>query len=497
MHYQGLPMKTWSQNLLFAIAALSAVNLLISCVPKGGSMDHEQNSSPAAPAQTSSGSPAGGSSGNSPHSPQGTSDSGGGTGFDGKVFESFIVDPLELPAYKQYLDSLLKNITAAKGQKPTRYSMFFELKTWYIAPVELDKIKKDVLGISFINSATQQIARQTSTEVWIDKKIYDDQMKSEEERAKLLLHELVMNMYLIKFMSYNDICRVEETSRQVTPEERDSCKPSATHDAFNDSLPPEKPHPLGDEDNANIRFVTGWLWRNAKVPIAETEFIRILASKGFDRRFFKPANYGDKTAKVADLKITRLELFRAIAGAKLTGNMPNICTGISSGKAQECQFDVAHSTIEYSNTKFPAFIFSLKTAGAESIEINSLEGTDDVSLGASEDSDGRVFYTYMFFDWRSLIRIGDRSYFGLLMFSKDVAYENAPLILESIILKPGVIVSTNKVKAPFCTLRSPNVDKFTDDGLIIRRKGNGSTMLERMYSMTPPMAACSPDNVAE
>ena len=219
-------MKMRNVNLLLTTLAMIGVNLLVSCAQKGnGPSSTGANGSPIVTPQ--GGSPGPGTKAN------GTSDSGGGTGMNGKVFESYIVDPTQLPAYKQHLEVLLANIKSEKPDEPADYDKIFKIKTWYVAPIELDKISKDVLGVSFIKSDTQQIARQTSKEVWIDKRAYD--AMNSQDQAKLLLHELVMNIYFFKFMTMTEMCRV---SVMVMGEKNDDGCVQST-DRLDKAMPPE------------------------------------------------------------------------------------------------------------------------------------------------------------------------------------------------------------------------------------------------------------------
>ena len=141
-------------------------------------------------------------------STEGTADTGGGTGFLHKVFESYIVDPTKLSAYKIYLKPLLDNITNAETNESARLDVFFGMKTWYVAPVRLNKISKSALGITFIRTKTQQIAIQSRRSIWVDADIFNKKM-SPKAQADVLAHELIMTMYLIKFMSFKEMCRLQ------------------------------------------------------------------------------------------------------------------------------------------------------------------------------------------------------------------------------------------------------------------------------------------------
>lgn len=472
-------MKIFAQNFLLAALALSTVNVLISCAPKGnrhdakfGGAERVQNP-PAGPSTAA----------------DGTSDSGGGTGVDGKVFESYIVDPTQLPAYKQHLQGLFKNI---KSNDPdgAQYHQIFKTKTWYIAPVDLEKVSKNVLGISFMKSDTQQIARQTMKEVWIDKRIYD-QMSSRDQ-SDLLLHELNMNMYFFKFMKMSEICKLSV----LVNGEKDNDGCAKNSEFFDKAMPPEKAHALTGQDNENIRFATGWLLKNTDKPVDEKDFVRVLFYKGFDKRLFKPENYGEQPPSLGEIKLSRKEFYQAIKGAELSGNMPDVCFAASNGISKHCKLEFEEKQIAYQSLQLPGFNLRLTVDSEPPVNIPMISG-DEVTLSSSEDSEGSIAYTFAFTDWRNKMQIGDRVYSGFLIFKKESHASQSGLILESIVLRPGIVVSIDKKREPICQLRTPKVVKFSDDGISIRQEGSVPGLIEQMYAATPPFAACSADNVVE
>jgi hypothetical protein len=462
-------MKNLIQNIVFFLMTATAVNLLVSCVPKGKSPVGVTGSNAPAPSM------------------EGTSDSGGGTGVEGKVFESYIVDPLTLPAYTEHLEKLLGEIKSTDPTKPTRFGQIFKVKTWYIAPIELKKITKDVLGVSFMKSDTQQIALQTSNSVWVDKRIYD--RMSSREQADLLLHEMVMNIYFFKFISMKEICKISV----LVSEEEGSKGCADSSEIFDKSLPAEPTRPLNDTDNENIRYVTGWLLQNAG-KITDQNFAKILFNKGFDKRLFNPDNYKQNSEKHEILKISRKELFRAIKGAELTGNMPSLCTGLNSGRSQACKIEFSESAVRYTNIEIPGFKLQLHISASESIEF-SMPESEEVELMKNSDPDLGSFYSFAVIDWKDKFRIGDRIYFGFVIFKKESQGSQTALILESVILKPGIIISADKARTPVCLVRAPNPVKFADEGLIIHKANGKLNMVEKIFAATEPMAPCNSQNV--
>lgn len=476
-------MKNWIQNLLLTTLTIISVNLLISCAPKGSSGNSATPANPTTPGQQ-----VGQVVPQSPSTTNGTSDSGGGTGLDGKVFESYIVDPTELPAYKQHLEPLLKNINSEQ-EKSSQYHQIFKIKTWYIAPVDLDKVSKDALGVSFMKSDTQQIARQSMKEIWIDKRIYD-QMSSNDQ-SDLLLHELVMNLYFFKFLKISEICKIWITVNGETGNE--GCVENGTQ--LDKIMPPEEKRSLTDQDNENIRYVTGWLKQNAQQTIAEKDFVRVLFHKNFDKRFFRPENYGEKPGSMGELKISKKELYQAIKGTKLSGHMPGTCHAVS-GATKSCKIELEEKSIPYQTVQIPGLSISLRTENEPPLNLNVI-AADEITLSASRDNEGRIFYTYGIVEWRDKVQMGDRIHSGFFIFKKDMGTSQPSLILDSIILRPGIVVSIDKKRNPVCMLRAPNVVNFLDDKISIRKENSTPEVIEQLYSVAPPFAACSADNVVE
>ncbi len=467
-------MKNFVISLLFAALAFTGVNLLVACTQKGGGANEPASGTPMPKLESG-----------------GTSTSGGGTGIDGKVFESYIVNPTELPAYIQYLKPLFANIKGEKAGEEPHFDFFFKMKTWYIAPIELDKISKDLLGVSFIKSNTQQIARQTMKEVWIDKRVFDGM--SSYDQSELLLHEFVMNLYLIKFIKMTDFCKISLAIGDG--KNSDSCIHQS--DLLEKALPSEEAHPLDDQDNANIRFVTGWLMENAKKPIVETDLVRVLFNKGFDRRFFNPVGYSERERPV-DLKTSGKELYRAIKGASLTGKMPSQCLGLTSAKSKNCKVEIAEKSIDFKNFQVPGYQLSVNIDGEVPANIFFFVG-DEVSLSTSEDGDGGFIYTFILTDYREKIQIGDRLYSAIILFRKESPGSQSGLVIESIILKPGIVVSIDKKREPICLVSTPRVISLIDDGILIQQESQKSrfNVIQGTYSATPPIAACSAENVVE
>ncbi len=421
----------------------------------------------------------------------GTSDSGGGTGVAGKVFESYIVDPLQLPAYKQFIEPLLKNIKADKPGESVKFELFFKIKTWYIAPVEFDKIGKEALGISFVQSNTEQIARQSLKEVWINETILGKM--DLRKQAELHLHEMVMSMYFYKFLTLKEICKT--VVLLSNGKDKEGCGSAADIALLEKMMPPEKLRALNDEDNENIRFVTGWMLQNLDKPIQESEFVRVLAAKGFDHRMFNPKNYSADPTEESFTKITSKELYDTIHGAKLTGHMPRFCTGMNHGKTKDCHVQVTPTDIAFQGVKLPGLRLTVEAEGEKPVSLNFNVG-DEQTLSIFSDGDRGNALSLAAIDTVAKVKLGDRLYSAFFVFRKEENAAQSGLTLDYIVLKPSVIVSVDKKREQNpCHAREPRVVDFFDDVILIKREGFREGFADKMIVNMPPLVYCSTANI--
>ena len=402
----------------------------------------------------------------------GTSDSGGGTGVEGKIFEAYIVDPMTLPEFKEHLAPRFANLTTKRDEQ--KLDMIMKLKTWYIAPVELDKVAKDLLGVSFIKNSTTQIARQKLFEVWIDGRIYNHKDRTTYDKAVTLAHEWVMAMYMMKFMTMADMYK-------AAPDMIQGC--ATDTEQFDKLAPPVPVRALDESDNENIRFVTDWFLRNSLKPLDVTDFLRVLKARNFDKRFFDPSSdYPDRKTEV--LKVSRGEMLTALKGSTLTNTMPNRCTGNESGKTVDCK-------LEFEEAKGGMHV-RITLPGHAPIEFDTFV-YDEVDLSLSGDPGTTDLYSMNFFNGLEKPHVGDRGHTLSLLF--NTTKTKGQIELRSATLRTGVIVSIDKKRDPVCFVRAPKVESLADDGLIIRREGFEPLMLEKYYAGSPPLAVCYPDKV--
>ena len=460
---EKLFMKLSLTKLILTALAVMTVNTLISCAPKGGA----------------------GSSGPGFGEAKGTQDSGGGTGVDGKVYESYIVDPTTLPAFKNYIVPIFKNMKSDDDADNQGGVLIASLKTWYVAPVELNKISKDLLGVSFVKTSTQQIARQTTKEIWIDKTIFDKM--SEQDQAELIIHEMVETMYFYKFIGVREFC-----GKAVANHGKNSAEDCVRFsDAFDQAMPPEIAHPLDEQDNANIRAVTGWLKTHGGQAFTESDFNEFCLSRGFDKRFF--SHNANSKEKLKEIKISYNEFYAALHGAQISGQMPEVCTAQTLNKSESCKTTVTETKIELSLIQLPGI--SLDVVGASGSTNITFFQNGDATLVPQADGNGGYVYLYYAGIFRAKNKVGDRAATTILMFRKDETVSQNAYLLESIYIKNGMIIGIDKTKAPFCTVTTVNATSVYNDAIYIHKPGVKMNLAEQMNKMVPPMAMCSADNV--
>lgn len=202
---------------------------------------------------------------------------------------------------------------------------------------------------------------------------------------------------------------------------------------------------------------------------------------------------------LGDLKISRKEFYQAIREAKLTGNMPDICFAGVNGASKKCKVEMEEKPVSVQSIQIPGFNFRLSVENETQVNID-LVSDDEVTLSAypqQDATDDSIFYTIPLIDWRNKIQIGDRIYSGFLIFKKENSNAQSGLILESVVLQPGIVVSIDKKRDPICELRAPKVVSFFDDELSIRKENPVPGFTEQFRLTKPPFAACGANNVVD
>jgi hypothetical protein len=431
-------MKTLELNRL-TWTALSLALILGACVPKS---DHPASST------ISGGSASGGVAGGKPGGSlmDGTQDTGGGTGFDRSVFEHYINDPVTLPGYK-IVEGLLNNIVPSGNYKNLHRQVFdyrfTKMKTWFVGPFDLKKIDKDVLGVTYIRNSTVQIALQTKPSIWIDSRIFNDSETTDDERADTILHEMVMNFYLLQFESPADICKSYSAGETWVV---DRCP-----------APSEVPlHVLTKDDTAHIWAVVGWIKNAAKQPVDELEFVRELGRENFGNQ---AAHYAWGYSDHPPLTVNEADVVRAIKAADLVGKPLAFCKMVNADKTVDCKVELLEQP--------PRLRI---TSGKESIETEVFQKLRN-PLQALEDWDESSLYEVSTYDEANyhMLKAGDKFIRAFMEFKAENDYVSN-LVIDSIVLKPLVVTGINKDGDPiFQVINTSNV---SGDTIIVTKKRN-------------------------
>lgn len=275
---------------------------------------------------------------------QGPSDGGGGDTCNGKMIESYHVDITTLDEYKEFVQPLLSKMAQEKnGQKDSSpFSIAPRMKNWYIIDCKLGKIPQERKGLYL---ETYQTAIQTSREIFIDAKSYGAMAK--EEKAKLLLHEMVMGFYLMKYLSLEEIC---------------SAAGGCTGDIHMASkwkmYRPQVYTPLNDSDHQKIRKVTAWIWEQGDT-FNKTNFAELLKNNGFDQRFENKEDSGPNNEQVQVSIEALLRMFKKHHWAK---TFPQFCqfdadTNLSKDR---CVTELVADIRDYSVGKMKALSLKIK-----------------------------------------------------------------------------------------------------------------------------------------
>lgn len=223
----------------------------------------------------------------------GTDSTGGGNGINGKPLESYAVSVEANADYKTHIAPIIAQVVKKFPRFASDLIHIANDRRWYLVPVELDKIPYERIGVSF---AVDQLALQSRAAVWIDDGLFK-KMPDGEDRARLLLHELVMGIRLMEFQGGLNQClsgiaihRVPGYSQKKYSDLRDDC-----FRKFGgvDGVPGVSPRmssgidvgngsgiKLSAEDYDNIRDLTLMLWES-KGDISALEVANFLKGKNF------------------------------------------------------------------------------------------------------------------------------------------------------------------------------------------------------------------------
>lgn len=253
----------------------------------------------------------------------GPSDGGGGDTCNGKMIESYIVDITGLEEFKEFVQPILDKIVPpqADGKKRSPFHLTPHMKNWYIIECKLQNIPKERKGLYL---ETYQTAIHTSREIFIDSNSYNKMAK--EEKAKLLLHEMIMSYYLMKYLSLDDLCKMAS-----------GCTGDYAVIGKWKMFRPQAYRPLNEEDHQKIRNVTSLLWLQRESASGES-YAKILKNNDFDKRF----DTADASENSKEIEVDIQVLLRMLKKYQWSNSFPKFCqfgsdTNVSSSN---CKTDI-------------------------------------------------------------------------------------------------------------------------------------------------------------
>jgi hypothetical protein len=302
----------------------------------------------------------------------GTTDGNGGNGINGKMYESYIVDPTSLPAYKNLLqpklEMLLKLAEKEQGTPDKNvnagYKKMFLSKTWYVAPVSLNTLNKKTIGVEFTKENTEQLAIQTTNEVWINSTAFEKM--SEQEQATLLVHEFAMSARMEIKKGQRHVCEMLGGGGCEYFEN----KPIGTDE-------------MSKEDYQKIRAITAF-----SMAVNESTSLKSVQDM-FTDFFFGGSLMGSKWKDVpgevhASSSLQKNLLKRAAA----TGNLNGLCDGKS------CQVQVSDGK---EDTQLNVTVIDSETSNVIRSFTASINNENSIRKQKHEDT-GAIIYTMTYWD---------------------------------------------------------------------------------------------------
>ncbi|MBL7557334.1 MAG: hypothetical protein JNM24_16015 [Bdellovibrionaceae bacterium] len=294
--------------MIFIAFAANCVYFLVACQPKKGTSSSEAHGPVVAPVP------------DMPDS-KGTSDQGGGGNLiNGKPLDFYKKEITELPEYTKYIKPIDEKLNDIREDNQadngvTYLETLAKRKTWYLVPVKLDGIEAARIGTNF---KSDQGAYQTEKEIFISDLIYKD--LDEEHKAQLLLHEIVMAFYLVKYEDGKFYCEAFKKANV-----RESCLSGFADTGSKDEFKPaqKKGKFLEADEYESIRHVTEWLYTQYK-NLTMLKFEEKMVEKKFDPRVFNARNVIDRQ-KNEPTELSIKDFLKILETQRLTNQSLTYC----------------------------------------------------------------------------------------------------------------------------------------------------------------------------
>ncbi|MFM6928037.1 MAG: hypothetical protein ACKOX6_06200 [Bdellovibrio sp.] len=150
-------------------------------------------------------------------------DSGGDNGVNGRNMEDYAIN---LQRDKIFNDLVLPIILKVSEANPRFASDMIHItkeRTWYMIPVALKNLTASQIGLRFADEQVQQFALQNLRAIWINQKFYTG-FETDESRGRLILHEILMGVRLMKLKNSLDNCYSEIAMMSLDSSKKDEYK---------------------------------------------------------------------------------------------------------------------------------------------------------------------------------------------------------------------------------------------------------------------------------
>lgn len=121
----------------------------------------------------------------------GTSVGGGGSLINGVIVDALpVVNPKSLNGYDLVVAPVILNVKNLSPSFAAAIERRMMEKTWILSPASMVTANEEITGIPVVSD---QVARQTDTEVWIDKLKFNK--LTALQRGQLILHEVLLSFF--------------------------------------------------------------------------------------------------------------------------------------------------------------------------------------------------------------------------------------------------------------------------------------------------------------
>lgn len=258
-------------NTIKLLVTLFLTSLIVACQPQV-TKEVIRETAPVGPQNTAEG---------------GADPGGGGNGINGRPIESYAVSMMKVDSFTEFILPIIREVSQTHPRFASDMAHIALNRNWFFVPVTLNKIPSHAIGVSFGDKDSEQMALQNLRAVWLDSNLFQSAESTNESRAQLVLHEILMGIRLMRYKSSLDNCYSEVALQGLSKESavghsklRDKC---ALTYGFNDNdktTPGFSSSKLTSEDYDNIRELGLELW-NAKGAISKIQLDAWLRERNF------------------------------------------------------------------------------------------------------------------------------------------------------------------------------------------------------------------------